>query len=143
MACCERGPERDRPTLYWQHRNAKRVPIRFFPEPGVACDTEVRHSVAVLLEILCEQWLADTAKIDALRGFVLTGELARRYAERCGNHRPITDQAIYQYVKDLHRDLREAAALLGLDVDTRLIENKSRVGYRIAGCGLVIEDTFD
>jgi hypothetical protein len=142
MAHCDRGLENDRPILYWHYPHAQRIPCRFFPEPGIACDTEVFFSAAVIMDILCEQWQRDDGMIEAHRGFVHMRDLQIRYSQRVGNPGTVTEHAIRRYIWLLHQQIKSAAADLGYDIELKLIENKPGVGYRIAACGLLIEDTF-
>jgi hypothetical protein len=141
MPHCDRGPERDRPVLYWRYAHAETVPLRFFRLPGVVCETEARYSEVLLLDILCEQWERDRDLIEAHRGFVHIDDLADRYARRAGRPIPTRD-AIRQYFYRLHARMDRAASALGLEAGIRLVESKRGVGYRIAGCGLRIEDDF-
>lgn len=142
MPHCDRGPERDRPVLYWRYAHELRVPLRFYPRTGCACDTEARYSEVLLLDILCEQWERDAHLILAHRGFVHIEDLAKRYAKRAGSSTPVTQKTIRQYLRRLHGRMRQAATACGVELHFRLVECKPGVGYRIAGCGLRIEDTF-
>lgn len=134
-----RGPESSRPTLHWYHPNAQRIPLHFFPVPGVECSIKIRRSGAVILEILAEQWQHDTdiGALDDARGFVSTPDLAQRYAKRRGGDRPIAS-TLSTYASNLHREMKEAARQLGFDIDVELIVNERGAGYRIADCGLLV-----
>jgi hypothetical protein len=134
-----RSPESSRPTLHWYHPNAERIPLRFFPVPGVECSVKIRRSGAVILEILAEQWQhdADIGALDDACGFVSTADLAREYAKRRGVASPKA-RTLYRYVWNLHCEMKAASRQLGFDIDVELIVNERGTGYRIADCGLLV-----
>ena len=134
-----RSPESNRPTLLWYHPNAQRIPLHFFPVPGVGCSIKIRHSGAVILEILAEQLQrdVDSGELDGARGLVTAKELAWQYAKRRGVTRP-NGRTLSSYIWKLHREMKEAARQLGFDIDVELIVNERGAGYRIADCGLLV-----
>jgi hypothetical protein len=143
VTSCERGDHDLRSVLTLPPVPGARGTLTLKLAPGVPCELSLPHRHVRVLLILVDAWVKDEGVIDAHRGFRTVNKIGELLASTSRGNKMVRKKGVCGYVFEIRTEIKNAVSLRrphdrrDLRVPV-LIENQSRLGYRIGPGGLEI-----